>query len=236
MTLMLHAGAKPASYDDLRSLKAPEPTATHVPIDHYKIVDVLRYTLGFYGHEITEEHHGVTEDGMRYFGVLSLRSNYGDYTDQIGLRNSHDRTFPVGIAIGARVFVCDNLSFAADHVIRRKHTLNAKRDLPGLVGEIIEPLREEREAQALTFNRYRQALLTEQQASHGIMQMYRGGVINLQRIDDVLEQWEKPSYEGFEEPNAWRLFNAATHALAGKVAETPALTGKLHRIIDQVIN
>ena len=38
-----------------------------------------------------------------------------------------------------------------DHVIKRKHTANAKRDLPGLIGEIIEPLTEQREAQARTF-------------------------------------------------------------------------------------
>ena len=33
MTLMLHAGAKPATYEDLRALNTPEGTATHVPID-----------------------------------------------------------------------------------------------------------------------------------------------------------------------------------------------------------
>ena len=31
---------------------------------------------------------------------------------------------------------------------------------------------------------------------------------------------------------AWRLFNAATFSLAGKVAERPAITRDLHQIID----
>jgi hypothetical protein len=30
---------------------------------------------------------------------------------------------------------------------------------------------------------------------------------------------------------AWRLFNAATFALAGKVAERPALTQRLHEVL-----
>jgi hypothetical protein len=55
-------------------------------------------------------------------------------------QDSHDKTFPIGIAFGAKVFVCDSLSFIADHVIRRKHTANAKRDLPALVRELDEPL------------------------------------------------------------------------------------------------
>jgi hypothetical protein len=33
---------------------------------------------------------------------------------------------------------------------------------------------------------------------------------------------------------AWRLFNAATLALSGKVSERPALTQQLHKVIDGV--
>jgi hypothetical protein len=73
------------------------------------------------------QHHAITPDGARYFGMLTLRSNYGDYGDLVGLRNSHDKTFPIGIAFGSRVFVCDNLAFIGDHVIRRKHTVRRPR-------------------------------------------------------------------------------------------------------------
>jgi hypothetical protein len=79
--------------------------------------------VGMYGHEVTDEHHGVTPDGARYFGLLSLRSTYTGYEDTVGLRNSHDKSFPVGIAFGSRVFVCDNTAFIADHVISRLHTI-----------------------------------------------------------------------------------------------------------------
>lgn len=127
MTLMLHAGAEPATYEALHELVVPGTTATHVPIPHFRVVDMLRHTLAFYGHEVVEEHFGVTPDGLRFFGLLSLRSTYGHYEDAVAVRNSHDKKFPVGIGFGGRVFCCDNLSFIADHVIRRKHTVNAKR-------------------------------------------------------------------------------------------------------------
>ncbi len=83
---------------------------------------MVKYSLGFYGHEIIREDYGVTPDGARFFGVLSLKSEYGDYSDTVGLRNSHDKRFPIGISFGSRVFVCDNLAFSGDRVIRRKHT------------------------------------------------------------------------------------------------------------------
>lgn len=233
MTLMLHAGGEPITYADLRSLYVPAATASHVPIPHHAVVDMVKYSLGFFGHELLEEHHATTPDGLNYFGVLSLRSPYGDYTDMVGLRNSHKKQFPIGIAIGSRVFVCDNLAFNADHVIKRKHTANAKRDLPGLVAEVIEPLGEARKAQALTFVRYKALPLHDELADQGIMSMYRRGVINLTRNADVLNAYEEPPHD-WGEKTPWRLFNAATFALTGRVAENPTVTRQLHDVIDGV--
>ena len=233
MTLMLHSGAAEVAFDGLRVVTTPPRTASHVPVAHHEIVELMRYSLGFYGHEIVEEHHAVTEDGARYFGLLSLRSTYGDYSDTLGLRNSHDKKFPIGFAFGSRVFVCDNLAFHADHVIKRKHTANAKRELPGLVAEIVEPLHRERQAAAERFARYRETALTDQMADHAILALYRSGVINIQRVPDVMEQWERPGHD-WGDKTLWRLFNAATFSLTGKVAENPAVTTVLHRVIDGV--
>lgn len=233
MTLMLHTGATEVAYDDLHAVATPPRTGSHVPVAHHEIVELMRYSLGFYAHEIVEEHHAVTEDGARYFGLLSLRSTYGDYTDTVGLRNSHDKRFPIGIAFGSRVFVCDNLAFHAEHVIRRKHTANAKRELPGLVAEVVEPLRERREWQGQAFDRYRQTRLPDEMADHAILSLYRSGVINIQRVPDVMKQWEAPVHD-WGDKTAWRLFNAATFSLTGRVAENPAVTTALHRVIDGV--
>lgn len=233
MTLMLHAGGEAIAYDALRDLPIPEATSSHVPIPHHSVVDMVRYALGFFGHELLEEHHAVTPDRMNYFGVLSLRSPYGDYTDMVGLRNSHKKQFPIGIAIGSRVFVCDNLAYNADHVIKRKHTANAKRDLPGLVAAVIEPLGEARKAHALTFARYKALPLPDVIADQGIMSMYRRGVINLTRIGDVLKAYEEPPHD-WGDRTPWRLFNAATFALTGRVVENPTITRQLHEVIDGI--
>ena len=46
-----------------------------------------------------------------------------------------------------------------------------------------------------------------------------------------MEQWERPAQD-WEDKTAWRLLNAATFALAGKLAEKPDLTKELHTIMD----
>lgn len=206
---MIHAGASPVSYDDLRAVKMPEATDTHVPVPHHEIVELVHYTLDFYGHEIAQEDHAVTPDGARYFGMMTLRSPYGDYGDLVGIRNSHDRTFPIGIAFGSRVFVCDNLAFIGDHVIKRKHTVKAKRELPGLVTEMVQPLQAQRIAQSATLQLYKSHALTDQTADHAILQLYRQEIIGVQAIGHVLNAYENPPHD-WGDRTAWRLFNAAT--------------------------
>lgn len=232
--LNLHSGGELVTYDALRQLQTPTATATHVPIEHFRLVDLVRATLSMFGHEVVEEHHAVDYEGQRYFGLMTLKSSYSGYTDTCGLRNSHDKKFPIGISFGAKCFVCSNLSFIGDHVIKRKHTANAKRELPGMLMEIIEPLAQVREKQALTFERYKQTMLTDQQADHIVLDLYRQGVVNLQRIPEVLEQWERPTFPDLEERNAWRMFNSVTHALSGRVLENAQATPALHRVLDLV--
>lgn len=234
MTLMLHTGAEPVDYAGLRTMPMPAATSSHVPIAHHSVVDMVKYSLGFFGHELLEEHYGVTPDGNRFFGVLSLQSQYGDYVDMVGLRNSHDKTFPISISIGSRVFVCDNLAFSGEHVIKRRHTPNAKRDLPGLVAEVIEPLGEQRKLQAQKYITYKHTPLTDALADHAIMSLYRRDVLNVTRIADVLRAYEEPPVDWGPDRTAWRLFNATTFALTGKVAENPRATRDLHDVIDGV--
>lgn len=231
--LCLHAGGEEVSYDALRQATTPPATATHVPVPHHRVVDTVRHMLSFYGHEVTEEHHGIAKEGDRYFGVLSLKSNYGDYCDQIGLRNSHDKKFPIGIAFGSRVFVCDNLAFSADQVIRRKHTINAKHELPSLISKLVEPLMEQRRKQYEAFERFKAKILSVSELDHAVLDLYRADVLNVQRIPEVLSQFEKPAHDWGGE-SVWRLFNAVTYSLNGRIAENPTTTTKLHSILEGV--
>jgi hypothetical protein len=230
---MLHRGGEEVDYGFLRELPLPEATPSHVPIEHWRVVDLVKHSLTFYGHEIVEEHHAVAEQGMRYFGLLTLRSPYGHYSDTVGLRNSNDKSFPVGIAFGSRTFVCDNLAFIGDHTVRRKHTAKLKFELPGLIASIVEPLADQRQEQAKTFELYRHTPLLQHHADHAIMQLFRDNVIGVQRIADVHEQWEKPAFD-WGEKTAYRLFNATTYALTGRIAENPSITRTLHKVIDAV--
>lgn len=232
MPLTLHAGAEEVTFDALRAVPIPAATETHHPVAHHEIVDLMRFTLTYYGHEVIEEHHAIMPDGSRYFGLMTLRSAYGEYSDVIGLRNAHDRAFSIGVAFGSRVFVCDNTSFVGDHVIRRKHTPKAKRELPGLLAEIIAPLQLARAAQHQAMTTYQTTRLSDEMADHALMEMYRRGVLGLRSVGDLAMEWSMVN--DITGPTAWSLFNFATRALTGKALEHPKLTSDLHGIMDRI--
>lgn len=231
MSLLLHAGAEAVEPAALAFLDTPEPTRTHHPIPHNDVVQMVKFSLGFHGHEIVQEDYGVMPDGMRFFGLLTLKSSHGDYSHTVGLRNSHDKSWPIGIAFGSRVFVCDNTAFTGEKVIKRRHTPNAKRDLPALVAEAVEPLHAARIAMSQQYDRFKAVELGDYEADAAIMQMYREGVLNVQRIANVTNAWDNPPHD-WGGRTVWRLFNATTFALTGRVAEDPRTTQKLHEVLE----
>ena len=231
MELNLHSGGELVSLADLAHVLPPPATRSHNPVPYVELVRMVKYALGYYEHEVVDEQHAIDKDGGRYFGTMQLRSPYGDYVDLCGLRSSYDKTFPVGISVGAHVFVCSNLSFFGDFTVKRKNTANVLRDLPGLVAEIIQPLHERRQAQSLTFQAYKNRPMLEPEVHDAVMKMYRRNAININRVPDVLDAFYAPPFDWGDE-SAWRLFNAATYALKGKVAEAPQLTRTLHEVLD----
>src|SRR5439155_17056412 len=76
---------------ELRQIPAPEPTPTHQPLAHYRIVEALLETLGFRHIQVTREEYAVSPDCMRLFGFLDLEQGVTGVISDFGLRNGNDR-------------------------------------------------------------------------------------------------------------------------------------------------
>lgn len=109
--LLLHCGAQAVKRDQVIEVPTPPSTSTWTPIAHNALVSQVERTLKTNGLVVGGQAHSLTHDGARYFGLMEIqrRDTPQDYCWVLGLRNSHDKTFPAGITAGAQVFVCDNL-------------------------------------------------------------------------------------------------------------------------------
>ena len=112
--LLLHQGDNRVERSDVKSAHTPSSTRTWQPIAHNKLLETVEDSLSRKGFFITNESHGLSHNGDRYFGLLEIRSGdeHQDYRSVVGVRNSHDKRFPAGVVLGNCVLVCSNLAFS----------------------------------------------------------------------------------------------------------------------------
>jgi hypothetical protein len=132
MNLCLHCGARRVDRETIERANTPAGTRTWVPVPHHRVLEEVERAMAGGGLRVVNEAHALWGIGQRYFGLLEVCNGHphGDNSLVIGVRNSHDQTFPASIALGSTVFVFDNLSFSGEVTIARRHTRFIERDLP----------------------------------------------------------------------------------------------------------
>ena len=234
--LMLHSGAKLVTMDELKGVATPDATETWTPIPHTTLIDMTVERLAAQGYEMSNVQHSISKEGNRYFGTMELKKGdaYGDYTMIAGIRNSHDKSFPAGLVLGSRVFVCDNLAFSGEVNYQRKHTTHIMKDLPMIMSRALGKLGDLRLKQDQRILAYKGHGFTNMEANDFLIQSYEAKVIPAQIIKDVIHQWKTPNHAEFAPRNAWSLFNAFTEALKGTAADMyTKRTQALHGLMDQ---
>jgi hypothetical protein len=106
-TLMLHCGARRVSRDELAAVPTPAPTATWFPVPHLSVLDTTIERLAEAGYRVRKTDLALNREGRQFFGTLDLDTPLvNGVTLAVGIRNSCDKSFPLGFAAGNRVFVC----------------------------------------------------------------------------------------------------------------------------------
>jgi hypothetical protein len=164
--LLLHCGAHAVDRAIIGATPTPEPTVTWTPLPRIALIEEVEHVLNSNGLSVVNQVHSLTHDGLRYFGLMEIQNGvvHRDYAWVLGLRNSHDKSFPAGIVAGANVFVCDNLSFSGEIKIARKHTRFILRDLPFLTERAIGRLMQRWHHQDQRINAYKGKNLSDSSA------------------------------------------------------------------------
>jgi len=233
--LLLHCGAHHVEREQVLSVRTPSSTGTWTPIPHSELIQTAERALGATNLVIGSMVHSLSHDGARYFGLMEITSDAesDDYCWVLGLRNSHDKTFPAGITAGAQVFVCDNLSFSGEVKLARKHTRFICRDLPLLVERAIGQLLSKWHDQSVRFGAYKHHEIQDAAAHDLIIRAVDVGICSNRMIPEVLDWWREPAHQEFQPRNVWSLFNSFTEALKqGNLAELPKRTEALHGLLD----
>jgi hypothetical protein len=208
-------------------------------VPHHRLLELVESTIEGQGFRVTNQAHGLWGDGDRYFGLMELANGHAadDYGLVLGLRNSHDKTFPASLAVGSQVLVCDNLSFFGEVVLTRRHTRFVERDLPGIVAQAVGRLSEMRTQQADRLDAYKQTRIKDRTAHDLMVRAVDARVIPVTQLPMVLKEWRKPTHpvSTADGRSVWRLFNAFTESFKSRSLEVlPRRSQALHGLMDRI--
>lgn len=106
--LVLHRGARPVTRDELEAVEVPPPTATWFPLSHASVLDRAEGTLKDAGFQPSKVSLALSADRARFFAIIDLATTIRQGVSlTVGIRNSIDRSLPIALCAGNRVFVCD---------------------------------------------------------------------------------------------------------------------------------
>ena len=241
LNLLLHCGGRKVDRELVDEVETPAATDTHFPIPHKQLIDDVQSRLPEFGLQVVNEQHALMKDDFRYFGLMQVEPTMDgdtsllspDHAFVLGLRNSHDKSFPAGLCVGNGVFVCDNLCFSAEIVIGRKHTRHILRDLPTLIHAALGKMATARIDQEKRIEAYKNTDISDMQADHLIINACRAKALKPTQIIKVAQEWREPEHPEFKERNAWSLLNAMTQHQKGiNPFELSSRTQRMHPLLD----
>lgn len=222
-TLTLHCGGRSVEREELRQFIHPPATKTWKPISHERVLDTAMQTLGEAGYQVSKMKLGVSHEGQRFFGTLDLDAPLVPGVSlAVGIRNSVDKSFPMGFAAGSRVFVCDNLAFRADLMIRRKHTTNGQARFSTDIAGAIASLASFRAAETVRIQALQDWVLTDAEAESLMLRAcVQRGIVAQNQLGAIFGEYHEPRHDAFRPRTAWSLLNAFTEILRDMQDKNP---------------
>lgn len=235
-TLCLHRGARHVSLDELARVPCPPPTETWFPLPHAEVLNTSVTTLERAGFHVIKQSFALSRSDCRFFGTLDLDAPVCEGVClTVGVRNSTDKSFPIGFCCGERVFVCDNLAFGSEIVIAKKHTRFGKERFNEGIAQAVGSLPQYRAMAAARIDRLCGYPLSDDLANSLLLQAWEEGIVSHRLLPQVIHTYRQPALEEFGARTAWSLFNAFTAVLKARLPQPQvhaALTIKLQSLMD----
>ena len=199
--------------DEISRIDTPCSTATWRPVPHIDVIEAVTEVIRAHRWDIESERFGLASEGQKMFGVMEIsRSSSPEWHRCIGIRNSHDKSFAVGLSAGIVVCVCTNMAFGGTTVIKRRHTSGIV--LSELIDRAIASLEDDFLTTETVCEDLKDVYLkNDDEARSCIVRAAELGVINSSDILPVYREYKQPSHEEFREPTRWSLLNAFTETV-----------------------
>ena len=238
-TLLTTKGARLVGRDELLAVGAPDPTASWFPLSHGQVLQRVEQQLVEAGFEVASARYALSRGDHRFFGVLDTRASLADgVTLAIGVRNSTDKSLPIGFVAGQHVMVCDNMAFRSEILVVRKHTKNGELRFAEAMAAAVRQLGQFQEEEVRRIELFKRTFLVRERRDSIILEAFSDGVISSRQLPAVILQARTPEFDyGAPANSAYTLLQAFTWVLQDVLRSNPqkfaATTMRLQHLLDE---
>jgi len=215
MSLCLHAGSKAVTRDAVSEVQIPGSTESYQPVSYSDALTFVEAAASKrLGLTKVREGYGLNKKGNQLFASLTYDTGRDDSGLTFGLRQSYNKSLSLGLAVGASVFVCDNLCFSGNAFrVLKRNTRNVWDSFTALVLERIDVALE---AHASMQSHIDQMKATPCYLDRGyeLLGVAQGhNILTPQQASVAFGDWTEPRHEEFSDRNFWSLYNSFTEGL-----------------------
>ena len=210
-TLVTHAGGQKITRAALADIRPTEATTrTFKPVPHIELIETVDFALKSRNIVATREEFAIAKDGAQVFGVMDLEmTNLPGVTAALGIRAANDRSMSIQIAVGMRIFVCDNMAFSADGIaLRKKHSFGL--DLSKEMCIAVDTFAGRYITMEEQVQKLQTTVISDDQAKALMFDSFRQELLPKQYLSEVAKNYFEPKHEDFAPRTAWSLHNAYT--------------------------
>lgn len=215
MSLLLHCGAEKVTRTHVEAVPVPQATRSYRPVSYGDAISYMEETAHRQlGLDKVREQYGLNKAGDQMFALMTFKTDRDDSGLSIGMRQSYNKSLALGVAVGAQVFVCDNLCFSGSAFkVVRKNTVNVWADFRAMLGAQIAGALGHYEA-VQADNDTMRAIPCSERRGYAMLGVALGeGVLTATQASVAFGDWREARHEEFSDRNLWGLYNAVTEGL-----------------------
>jgi len=229
--MMIHCGGEIKTFEQLQEIELPEQTRTYQVVAHAELAEFIRNTSKeLLRRDCVRETYATAREGQRLFGLQTFANGDNETGLSVAFRNSYDKSISIGIALGMRVFVCDNLAIAGEIKILRKHTKNCWDDIDMILTNTLFRKGPALEAQFKADTAaMKKSIMAEMAGFEFLGRCYGLGIVSPNQLSWAARNW-KDEVKRESPADAWMLYNSITAALK---STPPQFIMERHRALHQ---
>ena len=196
---LAHRGARLVELDELKSVPVPIAQGRWFSLSHGTVLERVVESLDEAGFIVRRQQLGLLPGDARLSGVLDLDSALTPGASlSVDVRNSTDKSLPLGFCAGSRVFCCDNLAFYSELLVKRKQTRFGEQRFGQAIADAVTHLNQFRLEGGNRIQRMMQAEIANVVAECLILQAFEKVIVTTPHLPRVIKVWPEPRFEAFQ--------------------------------------